>query len=250
MGDSRLMFYHRCNFCGTEKAQFKGLEELSKLLKKYRFPYSIKNFETLSYKYYNCTRCNSADRDRLYRLYLERYYFPDQKNVSIVEFAPAEPIRKWLQSLDYVEYRSADLYMKDVDDKVDITDMQNYSDSTFDFFICSHVLEHVDDDHKALSELHRILKPGGKGILMVPTISKNGAFDEDINEDRVEERWRRFGQYDHLRIYDPTEFKRRLLSSNFTAKKYGFRELGFFSFLRNGIRLKSVLYVVQKQKDA
>ncbi len=38
--------------------------------------------------------------------------------------------------------------------------------------ICSHVLEHIVDDQKAMSELFRVLKPKCFAILQVP-ISKN-----------------------------------------------------------------------------
>ena len=57
------------------------------------------------------------------------------------------------------------------DRKIDITDI-NFEDNFFDVIICNHVLEHVKDDRKAMSELFRVLKPKGFAILQVP-ISKN-----------------------------------------------------------------------------
>ena len=69
--------------------------------------------------------------------------------------------------------------MENVDDKVDITDMTIYPDNHFDFFICSHMLEHVFDDRKALRELYRILKWGGQGILVVPIVLSIDEIDED-----------------------------------------------------------------------
>ncbi len=44
-----------------------------------------------------------------------------------------------------------------------------FSDATFDRVICSEVLEHVDDYFEAMSELVRVLKPGGTMGISVPT---------------------------------------------------------------------------------
>ena len=41
--------------------------------------------------------------------------------------------------------------------------------STLDLVICSEVLEHLDDYHLALEEIHRVLKPGGKFLASVPS---------------------------------------------------------------------------------
>lgn len=54
----------------------------------------------------------------------------------------------------------------------DVTDYPTLDD-TFDVIFFNHVLEHIPDDDKALSEVHRILKPGGLLILGVPN---EGAF--------------------------------------------------------------------------
>jgi len=44
-----------------------------------------------------------------------------------------------------------------------------FAGETFDVVYCSHVLEHVDDEQKALLEMKRILKPGGVLIIGMPT---------------------------------------------------------------------------------
>jgi SAM-dependent methyltransferase len=43
-----------------------------------------------------------------------------------------------------------------------------YQDAVFDLAISEHVLEHVNDPHKAFAELYRILKPGGALIFSIP----------------------------------------------------------------------------------
>ena len=48
--------------------------------------------------------------------------------------------------------------------KFDIQDMP-FEDNTYDLIWCSHVLEHVPDDRRALSEIRRILTPNGIAVI-------------------------------------------------------------------------------------
>lgn len=43
-----------------------------------------------------------------------------------------------------------------------------FKDSSMDMVICCEVLEHVEHPDKAIGEIHRILKPGGRAIVSVP----------------------------------------------------------------------------------
>ena len=65
------------------------------------------------------------------------------------------------------DYTSADLFSPIVDVKADILDLP-FEDESFDVIFCNHVLEHIEDDRKAMSELYRVMKKGGWGILQVP----------------------------------------------------------------------------------
>ena len=56
--------------------------------------------------------------------------------------------------------------MENVDVKCDMTELP-FEDGTFDFIFASHVLEHISNDMKALSEIKRILRPG-KSIAVLP----------------------------------------------------------------------------------
>ena len=51
-----------------------------------------------------------------------------------------------------------------------VADAKNmpFKDNTFDFIVCSEVLEHIIDYQSALSEINRILKPQGKLAVSVP----------------------------------------------------------------------------------
>ncbi|MBK6634354.1 MAG: class I SAM-dependent methyltransferase [Chitinophagaceae bacterium] len=84
--------------------------------------------------------------------------------------------------------------MEGVDDKLDLQDLHLYKDHSFDVFVCSHILEHVDDDIKAMKELYRILKPGGWGIAMVPIIESVTETHEDPSIKEENLRLKYFGQ--------------------------------------------------------
>lgn len=170
----------------------------------------------------------------------------------LVDFAPAKPLSNFIrnyirQNRVNIRYITSDLSMTGVDIIADICDMPVFQTGFADFFICSHVLEHVADDKKAMAELYRILKPGGQGILMVPINLKAVEIDEDPAVTDIGERWRRFGQDDHVREYSKTGFLTRLRETGFVVHSYGAHSFGRFAFWRHGISLKSVLYLVEKQ---
>ncbi|MBX0330763.1 methyltransferase domain-containing protein [Oscillochloris sp. ZM17-4] len=97
-------------------------------------------------------------------------------------------------------YITADLFDPHVDVRLDITRLPQ-SDQSIDIIYCSHVLEHVPDDRKAMRELYRILKREGWAILLVPITVGQTIEDPTITDPA--ERLRLFGQDDHVRRYGP-----------------------------------------------
>ncbi len=77
-----------------------------------------------------------------------------------------------------------------------------FEDNTFDAAMCNHVMEHVEDDIKAMSEICRVLKPGGWAILQVPFFSPlaDATFEDKSITDPLE-REKAYGQDDHVRLY-------------------------------------------------
>ena len=174
-------------------------------------------WETLNLDAYLCPKCGATDRDRLQVLFLEKIVKPGMRTLEI---APSAPVSKWLTSREGVMYRSADFLRDDVDDKIDVCEMSCYAESSFDIVICSHVLEHVSDDRMAMKEIKRILRPGGVSVLLVPiSLLIEGVMEDPLctNED---ERWRRFGQGDHVRIYGRTGFEERLTAAGFRVETF------------------------------
>lgn len=238
-----------CSVCEKKVFYFLALPELYKnelFINNQIFSYQ--NAETLNYTQYSCPKCGASDRERLYALFINTYLIPlnEIKKMKIVHFAPEHALRQFLIKLPFLQYRTADLMMNDVDDQIDLTNLHIYPESSFDFFICSHMLEHIADDKKALSELFRILKPGGKGILMVPILLGLDKTYEDCTIITEEERLKHFGQKDHVRVYSKQDYMDLLLNANFAVKEYTVHNFIEKEFLRYGITLQSTLYLVEK----
>ena len=143
-----------------------------------------------------------------------------------------------MSNLDYI---SVDLNSPLAMVKMDITNIL-YEDNTFDVILCSHVLEHIIDDRKAIRELFRVLKPGGWAILQVPLSNENDKTLEEPSIISPRDRERIFGQKDHVRIYG-RDYKDRLEKAGFTVKVDGYvRELGDDKIKKHGLSEDQEIY--------
>lgn len=238
----------RCPVCARAVREFLPLPpEYERNARKHGYPYFGMG-ETINVRQYSCPQCGASDRERLCALFLQGYVpapSPDRP-WRLLHFAPEPALSRYLRGLGRFDCRTADLAPGGADDRVDITRMELYADARFDAFICSHVLEHVQDDFAALRELHRVLKPGGWGILMVPLMPHLDDTLEDPLATTEAERWRLFGQGDHVRLYAKRDFLRRIESSGFRVEQFGVDRFGPRAFERCGITPSSVLYVARK----
>jgi ubiquinone/menaquinone biosynthesis C-methylase UbiE len=139
----------------------------------------------------------------------------DGEPKRILHIAPEEAIERLVRQLPRVTYLSADIENPRASVRMDITNIE-YPDSSFDVILCNHVLEHVPDDRKALREFHRVLSPGGLGMIQVP-VSDPVTF-EDFTITDPEERLRIFGQHDHVRRYGP-DIRERMEEARFAVEE-------------------------------
>ena len=238
-----------CPICQSMGLGFKPLDN-----------FFIEKYQSLGFKYYqdgemtavdtySCEKCGASDRERLYAHWIDGEFSHSKSNrgQSVIHFAPEENLSRYLRSKIFIDkYITCDLYMEHVDIKANIENLP-ISNESFDFFICSHVLEHVDNDSVALKELYRITKTGGRGILMVPIVMGIEKTLEDTNPMLSEhDRWRYFGQDDHMRLYAHNDYVKKITDAGFSVLQLGEQSFEDKLFLRLGLKSSSILYIANK----
>lgn len=161
-----------------------------------------------------CPRCNSSSRERFIYLFLKRTYSHFGQG-RIVHIAPERKLQEVLLKEYGQSYTSLDIESSRAEIKADVQDLP-FENETFETVVCSHVLEHVPDDYRAMREFFRVLKPEGTLITAVPFSPIISETFEDTSIITPTDRERVFGQSDHVRIYG-TDFKSRLEKSGFSV---------------------------------
>lgn len=192
---------HKCYACNTKLRNFT--------------PYPISDYhrsycnflDTVgsSIEYYSCPVCGSIDRERHLMLYFDRLELWGKfKNANVLHIAPGE--RRLVDRIDKSgsnKYIKADLSPENYNCnaiKMDIENI-NLADKSIDIIICNHVLEHVSNYKKALSELHRVMTRGAFAILQTPYANNLHKHFEDPGLNTDELRTAFYGQADHLRFF-------------------------------------------------
>ena len=197
-----------------------------------------------------CPRCYSTDRDRLIYLYLKDISPIFEQSLNVIHIAPSGSLKALMTSIKNINYQSGVKYYEGFYYSEDVALMDitklSFNDQSFDVIFCNHVLEHIEDDKKAMSELYRILKSGGWGILQVPISNILDKTYEDHTITDPKEKEIHFGQFDHVRIYgkDYTErlknvgFKVNIIDPKITWKNNNIDKYA--------INKNEVLFIVSK----
>ena len=196
---------------------------------RYTDPIDGRSFRSFIPYGYNNVRKNalspstySLERHRMLWLYLKNETDIFTKKIRLLHFAPEPAFHKIFKNCNNISYDTIDLNSPLAEIKADICDLPMEND-TYDYILCNHVLEHIDDDIKAMSELYRVLKKGGIGIFQIPIdIERKNTF-EDPSITSPKQRNKIFGQYDHVRIYGVDYFD-RLKSVGFSVNQIYYGE--------------------------
>jgi predicted SAM-dependent methyltransferase len=163
-----------------------------------------------------CLNCGSRERHRLLHLWVTEGGRDKLVGKRILHFAPEKAFMRRMRANPL--YETADLAQSGVTHKFDITDTK-LPDSAYDVVIANHVLEHIPDDHAAMLELFRLLKPGGVALLTVPINTTRSNTYENPRVTAAAERWAHFSAHDHVRYYG-LDFADRLKRAGFQVDTF------------------------------
>lgn len=253
ISELRTLFYsgtnYTCNFCGRRFRKLLSTGIDIEVISKHRIIGAGKRNA-------GCPRCHSTDRERLIYYYLNNYTQVFKEGIvplRVLHIAPSVRIAKLILQQNNVQYVLGDLFTEGYEGhylketiNLDITDTP-YPDKSFDLIICNHVLEHIIDDIKAMSEIFRLLDNNGLAILQVPISKQLKKTLENNNYQSPEERLKHFGQHDHVRIYG-LDYIDRLETVGFEVEAINFNILKTDQkFVKEyGLNPKEDLYLASK----
>jgi SAM-dependent methyltransferase len=217
-------------------------------------PVCQKHFRTfLPYGYVNqrenvlCPYDLTLERHRLMWLYLKNEsVFFTKTNLDVLHIAPEQCFYKLFKNQKNINYLTGDLESPLADLHFDLHTIP-LEENKFDVVFCNHVLEHVTDAKKCMSELYRVMKPGGFGIFQVPQDFTREKTYEDPSIITPEEREKHFWQYDHVRLFG-LDYPDWLRSVGFTVEEYNpQKNFNQQQFERYRLMKNEILYIARKK---
>jgi SAM-dependent methyltransferase len=190
-----------------------------------------------------CPGCGSYSRQRLVWLYLRDETELFSASLRVLHLAPQDPMyQQRLRALPNLDYVSGDLEHPDAMVRVDAGDMP-FEDESFDVVLANHLLASVDDDRRAMAEIHRVLRPGGWALLQVfVNQAQAGTFEVPLDVRSPAERRRLFGGSDLLRVYG-RDYVERLRAAGFHVHVDDFGErLPQSVIRRHGLAMTEPIY--------
>ncbi|WP_164483730.1 MULTISPECIES: bifunctional 2-polyprenyl-6-hydroxyphenol methylase/3-demethylubiquinol 3-O-methyltransferase UbiG [unclassified Polaromonas] len=238
----------RCSICERRVRRFlpyrNGLADVPPLIRELAVVGSdVENFA--------CPACGCHDRERHLLMYLEASGLLSQmRQKKILHFAPEFHLQKFIRAAEPLEYIQGDLYP--TQPEIQQIDLQavHYPENHFDFVLANHVLEHVQDDRRALAEIHRILRPNGHAILQTPYSSVLAQTFEDPGIQTSQACLHAYGQEDHRRLYGKDIFQRFEACGLRSLKKVHSQLLSEVDDVRSGVNPVEPFFVFQKTSDA
>lgn len=191
-----------------------------------------------------CPNCLALERHRLMWLFLQEKTDFFTSKLKVLHIAPEHCFIDRFESLSNLEYITADLESPLAKVKMDVHKIP-FEDNSFDVVFCNHVMEHVEDDLLACSEINRILKKNGWGIIQSPVYNLEETIEDKSITDPAE-REQVFGQRDHVRKYG-NDYADRLRKSGIIIEENLFvKELPTEDVKKYSLPEKEIIFVCKK----
>lgn len=170
-----------------------------------------------------CPNCGSLERTRMLLHFLQNEISIFNAPNTLLHIAPEDSLKQIFKKHSNIQYINGDINPNYADEVIDVTQI-NYPDNHFDFIICSHVLGHVPDEHKSLTELHRVLKPNGNAFILTLINTLDVPTLEDSNFKTEEQRLKNYGEKDLVRLHG-NDFVQRLEKANFKVEPIAYAKV-------------------------
>ncbi|RAJ06824.1 methyltransferase family protein [Chitinophaga skermanii] len=168
-----------------------------------------------------CPTCRSNERDRILWMYLDKHPHFIAPGKKVLHIAPEAIFHKRLSRIKGLDYTTGDKFAQSFENTypkgtiyIDLTDMQHIAAHTYDVILCSHVLEYIEEDRKAMREILRVLKPNGIALMQVPIKAGLDVTHEDYSITDPAERVLIYGDPGHIRFYG-ADYQERLMAEGF-----------------------------------
>ncbi|MEN6626037.1 MAG: class I SAM-dependent methyltransferase [Candidatus Sumerlaeia bacterium] len=212
----------RCNICGAPQSEF------------YAFFSETPN---------RCKTCQSLERHRIlkwaYDMFIHREFpFPGKE---FLVCTPGEAETRYIlagaKKIVTFDVRPVSWF----DLQMDMCDMRQIADGSFDGFMAMAVLQHTRDDARAIDEIYRVLRPGGRLFVQASNImnGRTKFFDNPVQH-YTQEEYDTYGVGTY-RVYGDTDLI-RLLARRFVVKTFhGFDPItGGTDFIACGIKVPEI----------
>ena len=188
----------------------------------------------------------TLERHRLMWLYLTRKTdFFSAESLKVLHIAPEQCFLPHFKKQNNLDYTTADLVSPIADIHFDLHDIP-LEDNQYDVVFCNHVMEHVDDPIRCMSELNRVMKPGGWAIMQVPQDMSRTETYEDKSITSPDEREKHFWQKDHVRLFGK-DYPSYLEKAGFKVNEFDLNtEFDATEVVKFRLMQKEILYIARK----